>query len=128
MKGRISKYWGQAQGLYYQNNSATRGNVYFSAALWSAMTMRSLLYSSLHLWNDRCDSMHEVDEEGTKRIEEDKITTREEELYGSREEVEKEYGYLFKEGLDLLRTRSIQYLNKWVALFRMAENFLHYYS
>ena len=33
LKGRISKYWGQAQGLYYQNNPATRGNVYFSAAL-----------------------------------------------------------------------------------------------
>ena len=51
--------------------------------------MSVFLYFSLHLWNDRCDSMHGVDEEDAKRISKDKITTRVEELYGRRDEVEK---------------------------------------
>ena len=68
--------------------------------------------------------MHGVDQEDVKRIAKDKITTRVEKLYGRREEVEKEYGYLFKEGLDSLRTRSIHYITKWVASFKIAENVL----
>ena len=44
----------------------------------------SLLGFSLHLWNDICDSMRGVDEEDTKCIAKDKITTRVEELYGRR--------------------------------------------
>ena len=49
LKGRVSKYRGQVQCLYYQNNPATRGNTYFSSLLWSAITLRILLDFSLHL-------------------------------------------------------------------------------
>jgi len=42
-------------------------------------------------------------------------------LHGRREEVEKKYGYLFREGVDSLITRSTPYLTKWVASLRMAE-------
>ena len=124
LKGRISKYWGQAQGLYYRNNPDTRGNVYFSTSLWSAATVRSMLDFILHLWNNRCNSMHGVDEEDAKRIIKNKITTKVVEFYGRRGEIETDYGYLFKESLDSLRKRSTQYLIKWVASFRIAENVL----
>lgn len=71
LKGRVSKYWGVAQGLFYQNFPDTKGKVCFYSKLWA--TVRSLLIYSLHLWNDRCDSMHEVDEEDTKRIKHEKV-------------------------------------------------------
>ena len=44
-----------------------------------------------------------------------------EELYEKKATVKRDYGYLFKEGLGSLKTRSIQYLNKSVASFRMAD-------
>lgn len=124
LKGRNSKYWGRAQSLYYQNNPATCGNVNFSASLWAAATVRILLDFSLRLWNNRCDSMRRVDEDDAKRIVKDELITQVDDLYGKREEVEQEYGYLIEEGLESLRKRSIQYLTKWAASFRMADNVL----
>ena len=85
------------------------------------MTVRSLLVFSLNPWNDRCDSIHGVDEEDAKRIIKKKLLIRVDDLFGRREEVEKDYGYLFKDGIELLHTPSIQYLTKWVTSFRMAK-------
>ena len=81
-----------------------------------------MLDFSLHLWNDRCDTMHGVDEEDAKRIIKNKITTKVVELYGRRGAIETDYGYLFKESLSSLCKRSTQYLIKWAASFRVAEN------
>ena len=68
--------------------------------------------------------MHGIDEEDAKRIMKDKITATVVDLYGRREEIEAKYGYLFKDTLDSLRQRSTQYLIKWAASFRVAENVL----
>ena len=124
LKGRISTYWGKAQGLYYRSNPDTRGSVYFSASLWSTATVRSMLDFSLHLWNDRCDTMHGIYEEDAKRIVKNRILGRMVELYERREDIEADYGYLFKEPIDSLCKRSTQYLIKWVASFRAAEQVL----
>ena len=35
-----------------------------------------MLDFSLHLWNDRCDTMHGIDEEDAKRIVNNKITAK----------------------------------------------------
>ena len=77
---------------------------------------------SLHLWNDICDSLHRVGEEDTKRIIKGYLIKRVDDLYGTKGEVEQEYGYLFREGLVSLRQCSTQYLIKWVAPVRMAKN------
>ena len=110
--------------MYYRSNPDTRGKVYLSASLWSTETVRSMLDFSLHLWNDRCDTMHGIDEEDAKRILKNKITAKVVELYGRRGAIETDYGYLFKELLDSLRKRSTQYIIKWAASFRIAENVL----
>jgi len=122
LKGRINKYWGIAQGVFYQNSPETRDKVHYSTSLWAAATIRSLSKFSLHLLNDRCDSLHEADEEDTKRIIKKCLIKRVDNLYGMMGEVEQEHVYLFREGLMLLRKHSIQYLIKGVASVRMAEN------
>ena len=53
-----------------------------------------------------------------------KITKRVLKLHGKREELERKYGYLFREGVESLTTRSTQYLIKWLTSFRMAENII----
>ena len=68
--------------------------------------------------------MHGTDKEEVKKIINHKLIKRVDELYGKKEEVKQDYGYLFKEGVESLRTRSTQYLIKWVASFRMAENII----
>ena len=122
LKGRIRKFWGIAQGIFYQNIPETGGKVHYSASLWAAATVQSLLDFSLHLWNDICDSMHGVDEEDTKRIIKECLIKRVDDLYGKKGEVEQEYSYLFRDELVSLRQRLTQYLIKWVASIRMAEN------
>ena len=92
----MSKYWGKAQGLYYQSNPDTRGKIFLSASLWSTETVRSMLDFSLHLWNNRCDTMHGIDEEDAKRILKNKITATVVDLYGRKEAIEAEYEYLFR--------------------------------
>jgi len=47
LKGRIRKYWGVAQGMYYNNSPDTRGKLCFSSTLLAAKTVRSLLDFSL---------------------------------------------------------------------------------
>lgn len=54
--------------MFYHDSAETRDTIYYSASIWAAATVLSLLDFSLHLWNDRCDSMHGVDEEDTNRI------------------------------------------------------------
>ena len=49
--------------------------------------MRSLLNFSLHLWNDRYDSMHVMDEENEKRIKNEKVVKRVGNLYDMRDEI-----------------------------------------
>ena len=83
-----------------------------------------MLDFSLHLWNDRCDTMHGIDEEDAKRILKHNISAKVAELFGRREAIEAEYGYLFKEPIGSLQQRTTQYLMKWVASFRAAENVL----
>ena len=45
--------------------------------------------------------MHIVDEKDAKRIMKEKSITQVDDLYRMREEVEQEYGYLFKEGVGI---------------------------
>ena len=66
--------------------------------------------------------IHGEDKEEEKNIAHDKITKRVITLHGKREEVEHKYGSLFRKGVASLITRSTQYLVKWAASFRMAEN------
>lgn len=49
LKGRISKYWGIAYGMYYHNSPETRGKVFYSTSLWAAATVWSLLDFSTSL-------------------------------------------------------------------------------
>ena len=83
--------------MFYKNSPETRGKLYFSAKLWAAATVTSFIDLSLNLWNDRCDTMHGIDEEDAKRIAKDKVVKRVAEIYGNKEEMEKEYSHLFKE-------------------------------
>ena len=106
LKGRISKYWGMAQAMFYSNSPHIRGKQCFSGTLWAVKTVRSLLNFSLDLWNDRCNTMHGEDGEERKRIAHAKITKRVMKLYVRREDVERQYGYVFREGVDSLITRS----------------------
>ena len=76
-----------SQGLFYQNIPDTKGKVYFSSKLWVAVTVRILLNFSLHLWNDRCDSMHGMDEEDEKHIKNEKVIKRMGGLYDMRDEI-----------------------------------------
>ena len=114
IKGRIIKYWGIAQGMFYQNSPETRGKDYYSASLCAVATVLSLLDFSLHLINDKCASMRGVDEDDTNWIIKELLIKRVGDLYGTKDEVEQEYGYLFREGLLSLRKHSTQYLIKWV--------------
>ena len=65
--------------------------------------------------------MHGIDEEDAKRIAKEKVVKRVAEIYGKKEEIEKEYAHLFKEGEGKLCGRSTQYIMKWIASVRMAE-------
>lgn len=98
LKGRISKYWGVAQGLFYENSPHSKGKVYFSSKSWTAATVWSLLNFSLHLWNDRCNNMHGLGQEDVKRIKNEKVVKRVGDLYEKRDEMEQDYGNLFREG------------------------------
>ena len=121
LKGRLSRHWGEAQGMFYNNSPKTRGNLGFSGKLWAAATVTSLLDFSLNLWNDRCDTLHGIDEVDAKRLAKDKVVKRVTELYENKEEIGEEYAHLFEEGKDKLIGRSIQYMIKWIASVRMAE-------
>ena len=92
--------------FFYKNSPETRGKLCFSSKLWAAATVTSLIDFSLNLWNDRCDTMHGIDEEDAKRIIKKKITERVVDLYGRREDIETDYGYLFKETIDSISKRS----------------------
>ena len=96
LKGRLSKHWGRAQSLYYAHNPETRGNLGFSGTLWAAATVQSLLKFSLALWNDRCDSLHGVDEEDAKRILKAKTMVRVKQLVDSKDDIDEAYSDLFK--------------------------------
>ena len=74
--------------------------------------MRSLLDFTLAIWSDRCDTMHGVDGENTKRIIKEKAIKWVGEVYENNAGVEREYEYLFKEGLETLCKRSTQYIIK----------------
>ena len=50
-----------------------------------------LLNFSLYLWNDRCGSMHGVEEENTKRIKNDKVVKRVGGLHDKRVEIGQDY-------------------------------------
>ena len=76
---------------------------------------------SLALWNDRCDSLHGVDEEDAKRILKAKTMVRVKQLVDSKEDIDEAYSHLFKEDIVSLGKRSTQYLIKWIASVRMAE-------
>ena len=108
--------------MFYQNSLDTKGKVYFASKSWAAATERSLLNFSLQLCNDRYNSMHGVDEEDLKRIKNEKVVKRVGGIYDKRDEIGQDYGYLFWEGIQSLCKNSTQYLIKWIASFRMAEN------
>ena len=76
--------------MFYNNKPETRGKLYFSSKLWAAATVRSLLDSTFALWNNRCDIIHGVNKEGSKRIIKKNSINRVGELYENKAEIEKE--------------------------------------
>ena len=66
--GRISDKWGQAQRMFYGNTPYTKNKKHFPIEVWVIKTIGSLLTFTLDLRNGRCDSLHRVDEEETRKI------------------------------------------------------------
>ena len=73
--------------MFYHHCSATKSKVYFLSKSWAATTVRSFLNFSLYLWNDRCDSIYNVDEEVAKRIQKKRAVERVRELYENMEDL-----------------------------------------
>ena len=46
-KGRLSSKWGQAQEIYYRENSETRETQYFSGKIWASKVIGKLIKISL---------------------------------------------------------------------------------
>lgn len=82
----------------YQLYSLSRDQIQYLCLckLWATATVQSLLAFTLDLWNDRCDTIHWVDDEDAKGIIKDKAIKRVGKLYAKNERIEKDYKYLFK--------------------------------
>ena len=52
-KGRLSKKWALAQGMYYADNPATKHVLSFSSSLWASKTVQILIEMALELWVTR---------------------------------------------------------------------------
>ena len=81
-----------SQVFFNKNSPDIKGKVYLSSKSWAAATLQSLLNFSLHLWNDRCDSIHGVEKEDAKRIKNEKVGNRVGGLYNKRDEIGQDYG------------------------------------
>ena len=57
-QGRLSKKWGEAQGVYYAMNPSLKGKKYFTPLAWTKTMVGALLDMSLTMWKNRCDSLH----------------------------------------------------------------------
>lgn len=56
-----------------------------------------------------------MDKDDTNRIVKENAIKQVGELYEKKEGIEKEYGYLFKDGVESLYKRPTQYLINWIA-------------
>ena len=57
-QGRLSKTWGEAQGVYYKMNPELRSKKYLSPLNWTKVMIGALIDMSLTMWKNRCGSLY----------------------------------------------------------------------
>ena len=70
--------------MFYMNNPYTRAVKYFTAEVWVATTIKSLLKFTLSLWTDRCDVLHGATEEERKMIRKKRTAKKVERCYSDK--------------------------------------------
>ena len=74
-KGRISKKWAEAQGIYYADNPDTRQVMSFSPSLWASKTIQILIEMALDLWGTRNKQLHGITPAEERLIQRNRATT-----------------------------------------------------
>ena len=104
--------------MFYRNRPETKDNKCFYRVICTVSAIKSLLELSLGMFNNRCDTMHGIDEEDAKQIKRTKILGVVKIIYSEQESLAMDFCYFFdKEGVTTLCKCTTQYLIKWVTSF-----------
>ena len=118
LKGRLSSGWGRAQNIYYRDNPETCTKKHCSMQVWMVKPIGSLLDFTMGLWTDRCNILHGATK-AEKKITHNWVQTQVARRYANKDKVSNNFKYLFEEDIGKLRSRYTQYLDKWLAIYRL---------
>jgi hypothetical protein len=114
LKGRLSSKWGVAQALYYSSNVLLNESFKYTGDIWMEKTVGSFIDMTLGMWNARCAVLHGVDEVAIKIKKKNRILQQVQVHYEQAHLIPGNYQYLFTESFEVMCSKSLQYLGKWV--------------
>ena len=114
LKGRLSSKWGAAQALYYSSNALLNDSFKYTGDIWMAKTVGSFIDLTLGMWNARCAVLHGADEVAIKTKKKNRILHQVQLYYDQAHLISDTYQYLFIESFEVMCSKSLQYLGKWV--------------
>ena len=118
-QGRFSKFWGEAQGLYYQMNPDLKVKKHLTGLNWAKVMIGALIDMSLAMWKNRCDSLHGNSEKEKVQKKKDKLKGKLEWCYNNSHKIPEQYHILFRKDINTLcQSRSPYYLEQWISTFQ----------
>ena len=119
-KGRLSKKWALAQGLYYADNPETKHVISFSPSLWASKTVQILIDMALEMWGTRNKQLHGTTPEEERLIQRRRAITIVKTKYAEGfRNVQARFPVLYRESLLKLCDRSTLQLLKWIETYEV---------
>lgn len=84
-------------------------------------TIKSFIDLSLGMWNDRCNTLHGVDEKEQKVKTRQRILKQVEHVYKNKGKDADEFQHMSTSNILVLKQRSTTYLLKWMEIFNIAK-------
>ena len=94
-QGRLSKTWGEAQGVYYEMNPELRSKKYLSPLNWTKVMIGALIDMSLTMWKNRCGSLYGRSEAEKVQKQRNKLRKQIEQCFLNYHQIPEKHHYLF---------------------------------